>query len=46
MLTTAPLTVLVLVGMLTVAFGVEVVLVMLRRPKVSLRDQLRPREDH
>ena len=42
-LTTEPLTVLVLAGMLAVAFGVEILLVLLRRPKVNFGNQFRSR---
>jgi amino acid transporter len=44
--TTAPLTVLVLVGMVAVAFSVEVLLLLLRRPRVNLKEHFRPREGH
>jgi amino acid transporter len=43
-LTTHPLTALVLVGMLAVAFAVEIVLLLLRRPKMSIRDHFRLRQ--
>jgi amino acid transporter len=42
--TTAPLTVLVLVGMLAVSFAVEILLLALRRPKVNLADQFSSRK--